>query len=46
MKPKTISIRTVVDVVGALATEKLSGNIYLMDNNKIDELIHSIFKIL
>lgn len=32
---KIISIVSVVDVVGALANNTLSGNIYLVDNNKI-----------
>jgi len=31
---KTISILSVVDVVGALADDNLSGNVHLMDNNK------------
>jgi hypothetical protein len=31
---KMISIISVVDVVGALANNTLSGNIYLVDNNK------------
>lgn len=30
----TITIVTVIDVVGALATESIKGNIYLMDTNK------------
>ena len=32
---KMISIVSVVDVVGALANNSLSGNIFLVDNNKV-----------
>lgn len=32
---KTITIVTVIDVVGALATESLSENVYLLDTNKM-----------
>ncbi len=35
-KGKTITIATVIDVVGALATDSLSGQIYLMDSNKVN----------
>ena len=31
---KVISIISVIDVVGALATDSLDGNFYLMDSNK------------
>ncbi|MDO9105751.1 MAG: hypothetical protein Q7U57_12430 [Methylovulum sp.] len=31
---KTITIVSLIDVVGALANDTLNGNIYLMDNNK------------
>lgn len=34
MKNKTISILVIVDVVGALASDTLDGNIYLIDNNQ------------
>jgi hypothetical protein len=34
MATKTITIATVVDVVGALATDSLSGQIYFMDTNQ------------
>ncbi len=34
MATKTITIATVIDVVGALASDTLSEHIYLMDTNK------------
>jgi hypothetical protein len=33
-KEKTITIASVIDVVGALATDSLNGEIYFMDTNK------------
>lgn len=32
--PKTITIAAVLDAVGALATDSLSGQVYFMDTNK------------
>jgi hypothetical protein len=34
MATKTITIASVIDVVGALATDSLSGQVYFMDTNK------------
>ncbi|RXK85975.1 hypothetical protein [Filimonas effusa] len=36
MKPKEIIIMSLVDVVGALASDNIKGNLYLFDNNKSD----------
>jgi hypothetical protein len=33
---KTITITAVVDVVGALAAEALSGNFYMLDTNRVE----------
>jgi len=34
--PKTITIASVIDVVGALATDSLDGQVYFMDTNKTE----------
>jgi hypothetical protein len=34
MEPKTISILSLIDVLGALAQDSMKANVYLFDNNK------------